>query len=88
MPLEVDVVSPEEELFSGEADFVLARTVEGEIGILPGHAPLLAQLVPHEVKVKTSSGDRTFPIAGGFMTVKDDKVIVLAEATGAETLET
>lgn len=88
MPLHVEVVSPEEALFSGEADFVLARTVEGEIGILPGHTPLLAQLVPHNVKVKTSAGDQTFAIEDGFMTVKDDKVIVLAESAGAEALQT
>jgi len=46
MPMQVDVVSPDEELFSGEATFVLARTVEGDIGILPHHTPLLAELAP------------------------------------------
>ncbi|MGH2733174.1 MAG: F0F1 ATP synthase subunit epsilon [Actinomycetota bacterium] len=79
MALQVEVVSAEEELFSGEASFVLARTVEGDIGILPGHAPLLAQLVRHEVKVRTAAGDRSFPVEGGFMSVKQDKVIVLAD---------
>lgn len=82
MALNVQVVSPEEELFAGAAEFVLARTVEGDIGILTGHAPLLAQLAPYEVKVRTPSGDETFSITGGFMTVKDDKVIILAEGTG------
>ncbi|MGH2705593.1 MAG: F0F1 ATP synthase subunit epsilon [Actinomycetota bacterium] len=80
--LEVDVTSADEELFSGEASFVLARTVDGEIGILPGHAPLLAQLVESEVKVRESGGgEKRFSISGGFMTVKDDKVIILAEGS-------
>ena len=79
MPLMVEVVSPEENLFTGEAEFVRAKTVEGEIGILPGHVPLLAQLVSSDVKVRTSAGEeKTFHIDGGFMTVKDNKVIILA----------
>lgn len=79
MPLEVQVVSPEEEVFSGPADFVLARTVEGEIGILPGHIPILARLAPSEIKVRSAGSEQKFAVGGGFMTVKDDKVIILAE---------
>lgn len=79
MPLQVEVVTAEEELFAGEAEFVLARTTEGEIGILPGHIPLLAQLVEFEIKVRTGGGEQTFPVGGGFMTVKEDRVIILAE---------
>lgn len=79
MALNVEVVSPEEELFAGEANFVLARTVEGDIGIMPGHAPLLGELSAYDVKVRTSAGDQTFSVSGGFMTVKDDKVIILAD---------
>lgn len=80
MTLEVSIVSPEEELFSGEAEFVRAETVEGEIGILSGHIPVLAQLVACDVKVRQSGGaEQLFPIEGGFMTVKDDKIIILAE---------
>lgn len=79
MPLDVLVVSAEDELFSGEAEFVLARTVEGDIGILPGHTPILAQLAEYDVKVRGGEGEQTFPVGGGFMTVKDDRVIILAE---------
>ncbi len=83
MPLEVSIVSPEEELFTGEAEFIRAKTVEGDIGILAGHVPLLAQLVPCEVKVRISGGsEESFRIDGGFMTVKEDKVIILAEELG------
>ena len=84
MPLDLLLVSAEEELFSGEAEFVLARTVEGEIGILPGHTPILAQLAPFDIKVRTGAGEETYPVGGGFMTVKDDKVIILAEEAGVD----
>lgn len=80
MPLDVELVSAEEDLFTGEAEFIKTKTVEGDIGILPGHSPLLAQLVECDVMVRTSEGEQTWPIAGGFMTVKDNKVIILAEA--------
>lgn len=76
--MEVQVVSAEEELFSGEAEFIRTQTVEGEIGILAGHSPVLAQLVACETKVRTTSGEeKLFHIEGGFMTVKEDKVIIL-----------
>jgi len=79
----VELVAPEEDLFTGEAEFLRAETVEGEIGILTGHTPILAQLVPCEVKVRAAGGQESvFQIAGGFMTVKEDRVIILAE--GAE----
>jgi hypothetical protein len=55
-----------------------------EIGILPGHTPILAQLVgPSEVKVKSGTTEERFQIDGGFMSVKENKVIVLAEETAA-----
>jgi F-type H+-transporting ATPase subunit epsilon len=76
--MQVEVVSPDEELFSGEATFVLARTVEGDVGILAHHGPLLAELAPYDVKIHAPGGDVHFPIAGGFMSVKDNKVIILA----------
>lgn len=79
MPLSVEVVAPDTHLFQGDAEFVRARTVEGEIGILPGHIPVLAQLTPCEVKVREVGGEeRLIHIDGGFMTVKDDRVIILA----------
>jgi F-type H+-transporting ATPase subunit epsilon len=78
--MDVQVVSPDGQLYAGTADFLVARTVEGEIGILPGHTPILAQLAgPSEVKVKSGSTEERFQIAGGFMSVKENKVIVLAE---------
>ena len=80
--MEVQVVGPDGRLYAGPAEFLVARTTEGEIGILPGHTPILAQLVgPSEVKVKTGTTEEKFQIDGGFMSVKESKVIVLAEET-------
>ena len=79
MALSVEIVSPEEELYRGDAEFVRVETVEGEMGMLKGHIPVLAQLVPCEVKVREVGGqEHTIPIEGGFMTLKDDKVIILS----------
>ena len=52
MPLKVEIVSPEKRIFSGEASMVSARTLEGDLGILPGHASLLGVLVNGEVSIK------------------------------------
>jgi F-type H+-transporting ATPase subunit epsilon len=87
--LRVALVSPEREVWSGEADMVLARTLEGEIGILPGHSPVLGVLVDGSI-VKISPTDQTEPVlamvGSGFFSVADDEVSVLAEQAelGAE----
>ena len=84
MPLEVQVVSAEQDLFTGPAEFVSTQTVEGSIGILPGHTPILAQLPAGEVKIVSSGTDHKFSIEGGFLTVKENKVIILAEPESGE----
>ncbi len=85
MSFRVEVVSPEEEMFSGDAEFLRAKTVEGEIGVLTGHAPVLAQLVPCEVKVRSVEGrESLFRIGGGFMTIKENRAIILAEEASEE----
>lgn len=80
--LRVGVVSPEREIWSGEADMVIAKTVDGEIGILPGHAPVLGVLVEGGVlRVKRGSeGDLVAAVHGGFLSVADNDVSILAEA--------
>ncbi|MDT5025881.1 MAG: F-type H+-transporting ATPase subunit epsilon [Micromonosporaceae bacterium] len=87
---QVEVVSVEAMIWSGEADMVVARTTEGELAVLAGHAPLLGQLKdPSRVRVKTAAGDEiAFDIAGGFLSVNNDQVTVLAEgAHPAEGLD-
>ena len=59
MPLKVEIVSPEKRIFSGEASMVSARTLEGDLGILPGHASLLGVLVNGEVSIKGLDGSAT-----------------------------
>jgi F-type H+-transporting ATPase subunit epsilon len=78
---QVDLVSVEAQIWSGEADSVIARTTEGELAVLAGHAPLLGQLKdPSRVRVKTAAGEEiAYDIAGGFLSVNNDTVTVLAE---------
>jgi F-type H+-transporting ATPase subunit epsilon len=80
--LRVGVVSPEREIWSGEADMVIAKTVDGEIGIMPQHAPVLGVLVEGGVlTVKRGGGesDLIAAVHGGFLSVADNEVSILAE---------
>jgi F-type H+-transporting ATPase subunit epsilon len=86
--LHVELVAVEEKVWEGEAEMLVARTTEGELGVLPGHAPLLGQLAePSQVRVKLAGGEQlTYDVDGGFLSVTEDGVTVLAEsATPAET---
>ncbi|HEX6968417.1 MAG TPA: F0F1 ATP synthase subunit epsilon [Micromonosporaceae bacterium] len=79
--LHVELVAVEEKVWSGEAEMVLARTTEGELGVMPGHAPLLGQLAePGQVRIKLAGGEQMiYDVAGGFLSVTDEGVKVLAE---------
>jgi F-type H+-transporting ATPase subunit epsilon len=86
--LHVELVSVEEKVWTGEAEMLVARTTEGELGVLPGHAPLLGQLAePSQVRIKLDGGEQlAYDVAGGFLSVTDTGVTVLAEsATPAES---
>src|ERR1700710_3113791 len=67
--LHVNVVAVEERVWSGDAEMLVARTTEGEIGVLPGHAPLLGLLKePSQVRVNLAGGERlTYDVTGGFL---------------------
>jgi F-type H+-transporting ATPase subunit epsilon len=81
VPLNVEIVSPEKRIFSGEASMVSARTLEGDLGILPGHASLLGVLVNGEVRIKGLDGSATtFTVHGGFLSVNKDRVSILGES--------
>ena len=78
--LHVEVVSADRVIWSGESAGVVARTVDGDIGVLPGHAPLLALLVPSACEVTTEGGDREIvAVDGGFISVADGRVSILSE---------
>ncbi len=81
MALQVELVSPERILYSGEADMVVCRTVAGgEVAFLTGHAPFLAALETGVVRVKTGAGeDVAAAVHGGFVEVRDNRVIILSD---------
>lgn len=85
--LHVELVSVEEKLWTGEAEMVVARTTEGELGVLPGHAPLLGLLAePSQVRIKRAGGEQlTYDVAGGFLSVTGTGVTVLAESATPAT---
>lgn len=73
------MVSVERSLFEGEADFILARGQEGELGILPGHAPLITTLKPGELVIRHGGGSESLFVGGGYLEVLPDRVTVLAD---------
>ncbi|WP_289140503.1 F0F1 ATP synthase subunit epsilon [uncultured Brevibacillus sp.] len=76
----VEVVTPERVVYSGQAEMVIARGVQGDLGILPNHMPLVSPLKIAPVRIKTE-GDKEvlMAVSGGFMEVRGDKVTILAE---------
>jgi F-type H+-transporting ATPase subunit epsilon len=85
--LQVELVAVEKMLWSGEASMVIARTTEGELGVLPGHAPLLGELAPGGVvRIRAESGDDLVVAAhGGFLSVTERGVSILAETAEIST---
>lgn len=80
MPLSIQVVTPEREVVvADDATFVLAHGIEGDVGILPGRAPLLITLGLGTIKIERGERTERMLVDGGFLQVKDNKVIVLAE---------
>lgn len=78
--MEVSVVSAEKELFSGEAAEVYARSVDGEIGILPGHQPALLSLSIAPVRIKLpEGGEEVYAVHEGTLFFRDDRLVVLAD---------
>ncbi|MGH2740759.1 MAG: ATP synthase F1 subunit epsilon [Actinomycetota bacterium] len=81
--MEVHVVSPERELWSGQAEMVVAKGIEGDVGILPGHAPMLVALAIHPVRILREGGEQIVLVDGGFLHVvpgeETTRVDVLAE---------
>ena len=84
MALIVDIVAPDRTLWTGEASFVSAPSVEGSIGMYQGHEPLLSVLGPGRVRVVETGGeDRIVEIVGGFLSFDHDSVTIVAEPVEA-----
>ena len=81
--IEVEIVSAEEAIFSGTAELVSATAELGEVGIAPGHAPLLTRIRPGEIRVTTPAGedDLDIYVSGGILEVQPYQVTILADAT-------
>lgn len=78
--LHVEVVTAERELYRGEADMVSAPGSEGQLGILPEHAALLAFLAPGPLRIRLRDAEESLFVSGGFLEVSNNAVIVLADA--------
>jgi F-type H+-transporting ATPase subunit epsilon len=79
--LSVDVITAERVVFSdSDIDVVVAPGTAGELGILPSHAPFITSLAPGELRLRKGNEETSMVITGGFLEVRDDKVVILAEA--------
>jgi F-type H+-transporting ATPase subunit epsilon len=88
MPIKLDIVTAERQVYSGDVDFVSAPGVMGTLGILPKHSPLLTALEVGELRFKKGDEEERFAVSGGFMEVQPDRVIVLADtAERAEEID-
>lgn len=82
--LQVELVAADRKVWTGEASMVSARSIDGDLGILPGHSPLLGVLVQGEVRIKTAGGaTETVTIDNGFISVDEDKVVLVADRVDA-----
>ena len=80
--LQVDIVSAEQQIFSGQADMVIAPGEGGELGILPEHAPLLTRIKPGTVRIVSGgNAEEVIYVSGGMMEVQPDRVTVLADTS-------
>ncbi len=75
-----EIVTPERIVYTNEVKMVVAPTIDGEIGVLPLHAPLVSALKPGEIRVRYGDDEvEWFAVAGGYIQVHEDKVIILAD---------
>ena len=80
MPLQLEIVTPERLAYSDEVDSVVSCPgSEGELGVLPHHAPLVSTLGVGELRIRKGGAEESFAIVGGFLQVRPDKVVVMAE---------
>jgi F-type H+-transporting ATPase subunit epsilon len=79
--IHVDVVSAEEQIYSGEAEFVVLPGIEGELGVYPRHTPLFTQIRPGAVRIKVpgEAADELVFVQGGFLEIQPNRVTVLAD---------
>lgn len=84
--LNVSLVAADRMVWEGEASMVSARSSEGELGIMPGHTPVLGVLVAGEVRIQASGSTETVTIDRGFLSVDHDRVTIVAEQVDASNM--
>ena len=86
--IKLDIVTAERVVFSDDVEIIMAPGIDGELGILPSHTPLMTMLVPGELRVKRSGEEFSLAVSGGFLEIRPDRVIVLADtAERAEEID-
>ena len=86
--IKLDIVTAERAVYSDEVDTVVAPGVEGQLGILPHHAPLMTMLQPGELWIKKGGEEFSIAVSGGFLEVRPDRIIVLVDtAERAEEID-
>ena len=80
MPMTLEITTAERQVYGEEVDMLIAPGIDGQLGILPRHAPLMTMLQPGELTIRKGGADSYFTVTGGFMEVLGDRVIILADA--------
>ncbi len=80
MTIKLEVVTAEKKVFADDVDIIIAPGVDGELGILPHHAPLMTMLKPGEVLIRKGGVEISLAVTGGFIEARPDRVIILADA--------
>lgn len=78
--IKLEIISPNKLVYTADIDMLIVRSIGGDLGILPKHAPLLAGLVPHAMRAMIDGTENLIAVSGGFMEVQPDKIVVLASA--------
>lgn len=80
MGIRIDIVTAERLVFSEDADIVIVPGIEGDMGILPHHAPIMTMIKPGEVLIRKGTEEYSLAVSGGFLEVKPDHITILADA--------
>ena len=78
--LRLEIITAERQVFADDVNTVVAPGVEGELGILPHHAPLITMLTPGELLIRKDSEETYMSVSGGFLEVRPDKILIFADA--------
>ena len=78
--IKLEIISPNKVVYSADIDMLIVRSIAGDLGIMPKHAPLLAGLVPHAMRAIIDGTENLIAVSGGFIQVQPDEIIVLASA--------